>query len=152
LRREFSTIKLGITTAISSFKFINEKLRRLSEFSGSSQIGLVIEKTKEFSKTLHDQFEWLDLEAKNQATLNQVIAGCEAALERAELKSQIKNLKSLDCTAGKYNEGGRWGNSESVIRHSEITVTERDLIIKDLEAQIEHIQEELDTHNHNTEI
>ena len=76
----------------------------------------------------------------------------EKIFRLAELKSQIKNLKSLDCTAGKYNEGGRWGNSESVIRHSEITVTERDLIIKDLEAQIEHIQEELDTHNHNTEI
>ena len=76
----------------------------------------------------------------------------EKIFRLAELKSQIKNLKSLDCTTGKYNEGGRWGNSESVIRHSEITVTERDLIIKDLEAQIEHTQEELDTHNHNTEI
>jgi hypothetical protein len=76
----------------------------------------------------------------------------EKIFRLAELKSQIKNLKSLDCTAGKHTEGGRWGNSEQVIRHSEITVTERDLIIKDLEAQIEHIQEELDVHNHNTEI
>jgi hypothetical protein len=76
----------------------------------------------------------------------------EKIFRLAELKSQIKNLKSLDCTAGKHTEGGRWGNGEQVIRHSEITVTERDLIIKDLEAQIEHIQEELDVHNHNTEI
>lgn len=76
----------------------------------------------------------------------------EKIFRLAELKSQIKNLKSLDCTAGKHTEGGRWGNNESVIRHSEVTVTERDLIIKDLEAQIEHIQEELDTHNHNTKI
>ena len=89
MRREFSTVKLEITAAISSFNFINEKLRRLSEVSGSTQIGIVIEKTKEFSKALHDQFEWFGLEAKSQATLNQVIAGCDAALERAELKSLI---------------------------------------------------------------
>lgn len=90
LRREFSTVKLEITTAIAAFKSINEKLKRLSEFSGSHLIEKVIEKTGEFTKVLEDRFEWLELEARSQATFSQVITGCEASLERSALKSQIQ--------------------------------------------------------------
>lgn len=90
LRREFSTVKLEITTAISAFKSINEKLKRLSEFSGSHLIEKVLEKTREFTETLEDRFEWLELEARSQATFNQVVTGCDAALERSALKSQIQ--------------------------------------------------------------
>lgn len=90
LRREFSTVKLEITTAISAFKSINEKLKRLSEFSGSHLIEKVLGKTGELTAALKDRFEWLELEARSQATLNQVITGCDAALERSALKSQIQ--------------------------------------------------------------
>ena len=90
LRREFSTVKLAITTAISAFKSINEKLKRLYEFSGSHLIEKVIEKTGEFTEDLKDRFEWLELEARSQATFNQVISGCDATLERSALKSQIQ--------------------------------------------------------------
>ena len=90
LRREFSTVKLEITTAISAFKSINEKLKRLSEFSGSHLIEKVLVKTGEFTETLEDRFEWLELEARSQATFNQVVTGCDAALERSALKSQIQ--------------------------------------------------------------
>lgn len=90
LRREFSTIKLEITTAITAFKGINEKLKRISEFSGCHLIEKVIDKTGEFTEALEDRFEWLELEARNQATFSQVVTGCEAALERSALKSQIQ--------------------------------------------------------------
>jgi very-short-patch-repair endonuclease len=90
LRREFSAVKLEITTAISAFKSINEKLKRLSEFSGSHLIEKVLVKTGEFTETLEDRFEWLELEARSQATFNQVVTGCDAALERSALKSQIQ--------------------------------------------------------------
>ena len=90
LRREFSTVKLEITTAISTFKSINEKLKRLSEFSESHLIEKVIEKTGTFTEALEDRFEWLDLEARGQATFSQVVTGCDAALERSALKSQIQ--------------------------------------------------------------
>ena len=90
LRREFSAVKLEITTAISAFKSINEKLKRLSEFSGSHLIEKVTEKTGEFTEALEDRFEWLELEARSQATFNQVVTGCDAALERSALKSQIQ--------------------------------------------------------------
>lgn len=90
LRREFSAVKLEITTAISAFKSINEKLKRLSEFSGSHLIEKVMEKTGEFTEALEDRFEWLELEARSQATFTQVVTGCDAALERSALKSQIQ--------------------------------------------------------------
>ena len=90
LRREFSTVKLEITTAISAFNTINEKLNRLSEFSGSHLIEKVKEKTGEFTGALEDRFVWLDLEARSQATFSQVVTGCDAALERLALKSQIQ--------------------------------------------------------------
>lgn len=98
LRREFSTVKLEITAAISAFKSINEKLKRLMEFSGNQLVSKVIEKTGEFTKSLESCFKWLELEARSQATINQVIAGCGAALERSALKSQIQSnaiIKSL---------------------------------------------------------
>lgn len=90
LRREFSTIKLEITTAIAACNGIYEKLKRLSEFSRGHLTAKVIEKTDEFTQALENQFEWLELETQSQATFNQVIAGCDAALERSALKSQIQ--------------------------------------------------------------
>lgn len=98
LRREFSTVKLEITTAIAAVKDINAKLKRLSEVSGSNLLDKVLEKTGEFTEALEERFEWLELEAHSQATFSQVIAGCDAALERSSLKSQIQantRIKSL---------------------------------------------------------
>lgn len=98
LRREFSTVKLEITSAIAAVKDINAKLKRLSEFSGSNLLDNVLEKTGEFTEALEDRFEWLELEARSQATFSQVITGCDAALERSSLKSQIQantRIKSL---------------------------------------------------------
>lgn len=98
LRREFSTVKLEITTAIAAVKDINAKLKRLSEFSGSNLLDKVLEKTGEFTNALEDRFEWLELEARGQAIFSQVITGCDAALERSSLKSQIQanlRVKSL---------------------------------------------------------
>lgn len=98
LRREFSTVKLDLATAISAFNSIHQKLKLLSEFSGSNLVENVIEKTREFAESLEDRFEWLELEARSQATFGQVIKGCEAALERSALKSQIQanvRIKSL---------------------------------------------------------
>jgi transcription elongation GreA/GreB family factor len=89
IRREFSTIKLEITTVFTAFKNINEKLPRLSECSGSHLVNKVTEMTEAFTAALEDRFEWLELEARSQASFIQVIAGCEAALERSALHSKI---------------------------------------------------------------
>jgi transcription elongation GreA/GreB family factor len=98
LRREFSTVKLEITSAIAAVKDINAKLKRLSEFSGSNLLDKVLEKTGEFTVALEHRFAWLELEAHSQATFSQVITGCDAALERSQLRSEIQTnvrIKSL---------------------------------------------------------
>lgn len=98
LRREFSTVKLEITTAIAAVKDIHAKLKRLSEFSGSNLIDRVLEKTGELTESLEERFEWLELASRSQATYSQVITGYDAALERSSLKSQIQanaRIKSL---------------------------------------------------------
>lgn len=89
-RREFSTVKLEIETAIAALKDINAKLRRLSEFSGSNFVDKALEKASELTEALENQFEWLELVAHGQATYNQVIDGCDAALERSLLKTEIQ--------------------------------------------------------------
>lgn len=69
--------------------------------------------------------------------------------ELSELKNQVKQLRSLNCASGKVSSRG-WGDTETVIKHAEINVLERDKMVKDLETRIETIQEELDQWNHNT--
>ena len=105
LRREFSAVNREITTAISAIESINEKLKRLSEFSGSHLIDKVIEKTGELTEALDNQFKWLELNAQNEATFNQVIAGCEAALERMDLKAQILSNPRIKSLFGELYQG-----------------------------------------------
>jgi hypothetical protein len=69
--------------------------------------------------------------------------------ELSELKNQVKYLKSLNCASGKVS-GGRWGEGESVIKHAEINVVEKDKMVKELEVRIERLQDELDQWNHTT--
>ena len=98
LRREFSMIKQETMTAITAVQDINAKLKRLSEFSDSNLLNKVLDKTGELIEALEDRLEWLESEAQTQATFSQVITGCDAALERSSLKSQIQaniRVKSL---------------------------------------------------------
>lgn len=105
LRREFSAVNQEIAAAISAFESINEKLKRLSEFSGSHLIDKVIEKTGELTEALDDHFKWLELNARNEATFSQVIAGCEAALECTALKSQIQSNTRIKSLLGELYQG-----------------------------------------------
>ncbi len=69
--------------------------------------------------------------------------------ELSELKNQVKMLKGLNCASGKV-AGGRWGEGEPVVKHAEINVVEKDNMVKNLEARIDQIQDELDQWNHTT--
>lgn len=100
LQREFSSVKLEITTALTALKNINEKLKRLAEFIDGHLIDNVLEKTEKFTEGLKDHFDWLDLVARSQSTFSQVIAGCNSALERSGLKSQIKSNTRIKLLLG----------------------------------------------------
>lgn len=89
LRREFSTLKVELVSAISELASIDAKLTRLHEVIGAQYIEKFVSKAEEFLTELHDRLEWLTQEAVTQASLLQVISGCEAALERVELRSAI---------------------------------------------------------------
>lgn len=67
----------------------------------------------------------------------------------AELKSMAKQLRGLDCSAGKQSSYRR---EESVIKTSMISLLQRDEMVKSVEVEIEQLQEELDTHNGKTKI
>jgi hypothetical protein len=68
----------------------------------------------------------------------------------SELKSQLSNLKSLDCVEGKYSD--RYGRSEAVVKTAKISVLEKDQLVLTIEEEIEKLQEELDEHNATTSI
>jgi len=70
----------------------------------------------------------------------------------SELKSMAARLKSLNCQEGKVARG-RWdAELPPSIMVAEIGIVERDEMVKHIEAQIEEIQDILDTHNAVTEI
>jgi hypothetical protein len=68
----------------------------------------------------------------------------------SELKSQLSNLKQLDCVDGKYFD--RYSRGEAVVKTAKISVLERDQMVLTIEEEIEKLQEELDEHNATTSI
>jgi hypothetical protein len=68
----------------------------------------------------------------------------------SELKSQLSNLKQLDCVDGKYFD--RYGRGEAVVKTVKISVLEKDQMVLTIEEEIERLQEELDEHNATTSI
>ena len=71
----------------------------------------------------------------------------------SELKSRISKLQILDCNEGKVQDRYSKIHGEAPVNKTvEITILERDSLIQEIEAKIEAVQEELDTHNATTEI
>jgi hypothetical protein len=68
----------------------------------------------------------------------------------SELKSQLSNLRQLDCVDGKHFD--RYGRGEAVVKTAEISVLEKDQMVLKIEEEIERLQEELDEHNATTSI
>ena len=68
----------------------------------------------------------------------------------SELKSQLSNLKQLDCVDGKHFD--RYGRGEAVVKTAKISVLEKDQMVLKIEEEIERLQEELDEHNATTSI
>lgn len=70
----------------------------------------------------------------------------------SELKSTITRIKNLDCTEGVSNDYFSRNRENPPVKTAEISIVERDEMVKHLEEQIETIQDILDTHNQNTQI
>jgi hypothetical protein len=70
----------------------------------------------------------------------------------SELKSTISRLKSLDCTEGVSTDYYSRNRENPPVKTAEVSVVERDEMVKFMEGQIEDLQDILDNHNQNTEI
>ena len=70
----------------------------------------------------------------------------------SELKSMITRIKILDCNEGSVQDYYSRNRETPLVKESEISIVERDNMIKDMEAAIESIQDVLDNHNQITEI
>jgi hypothetical protein len=69
----------------------------------------------------------------------------------SEMKSTIAALKKMDCTEGKSNRD-RYRMESEIVLTSEISLVNRNQMIKLMETNIEEIQDKLDTFNATTEI
>lgn len=67
----------------------------------------------------------------------------------SELKNTITKIKNMDCTEGTSTYYSRIGETQP-IKTSEISIIERDEMVRDMETEINKIQDYLDNHNHNT--
>lgn len=70
----------------------------------------------------------------------------------SELKSTITRIKNLDCTEGVSNDYYSRNRENPPVKTAEISIIERDEMVRFMEEQIETIQDILDTHNQNTQI
>jgi hypothetical protein len=70
----------------------------------------------------------------------------------SELKSMITRIKNLDCNEGTVQDYYSRNRETPLVKEAEISIVERDDMIKHMEGQIEEIQDILDNHNQITEI
>jgi rRNA maturation endonuclease Nob1 len=103
----------------------------------------VVEKLGEASELTKQLIELkTKLHTANQPVFDKIFA-------MAEYKGMIKQLKRISVEEGKITE--RYGSTQS-IKEVEINITDRDKMVKLLEADIEKLQDELDFHNTTTNI
>jgi hypothetical protein len=70
----------------------------------------------------------------------------------SELKSMIARIKNLDCNEGIVQDYYSRNRETPAVKETEISIVERDEMVKHMENQIEEIQDNLDYHNQITEI
>jgi hypothetical protein len=70
----------------------------------------------------------------------------------SELKSMITRIKNLDCNEGSVQDYYSRNRETPLVKVTEISIVERDEMVKHMEGQIEEIQDILDNHNQITNI
>lgn len=128
---------------------INEEYSKMNRYN-SVEVGTnrVYSAREAMSKWMELTDELIELKTKIHLANAKVY---DKIFRMSELKSQLSNLKGLDCHEGKYSN--RYGMTESaIIKQAEIGQLEKDQMIAEMESEIEAIQEELDAHNATTTI
>lgn len=143
------TIKQALKQKNKLIKSITENTKLMQQYN-SVEVG---NKRPYSSKTLYDKIsfdmsELATLKSKihvaNTPVLNKIF-------EMSELKSLVSSIKKMDCTEGKSNRD-RYRLESEVVLTSEISLVQRNEMVKELEEKIESIQDELDVYNATTTI
>ena len=132
-------VKNKITTRINELYSLAKSYNSIEEGNPRrySVIGLLNE-ANELTREL------VDLKTKIHLA-NQPVYG--KIFLMAELKGRVKQLKGISCEEGKVTE--RYGSTVAV-KEVELDIVQRDAMVKQLESDIEQLQDELDVHNATT--
>jgi hypothetical protein len=143
------TIKQALKLKNKLIKTIGENTKLMQEYN-SIEVGneRPYSSTELLAKISEDTKELAKLKTKIHIANTPVL---EDIFLMSELKSMAQSLKKMDCTEGKSNRDRYRLESES-IKTSEISLVKRNETIKELEAQIEEIQDRLDLFNATTQI
>lgn len=131
-------------------KEIQELYARLSQYN-SVEVGNVRPYSpKDMLEQINEKSnELVELKTKIHAANTPVY---KFIFRLSELKSMIVRTKNLDCNEGSVQDYYTRNRDTPIIKQSEISIIERDEMVKQMESQIEEIQEILDNHNQNTQI
>ncbi len=142
------TVKQALKEKNSLLKRINDNMQKIQAYNSIDESNKRPYSTSELLSQVRDLTdELIDLKTK----VHQANAPVYDKIFRlSELKSLVKRINTIDCSEGKVSE--RYSRTEPTIKTSEISVVDRDTIVKDLEEQIERLQDELDVHNATTHI
>ena len=105
LRRDFSTVRIEITTVLTVFKSIEEKFKRFSEFPEGHLIETKVEKIEQLAAALERHLGQLGRHVCSEATLTEAITGYEAALERSRLRERIRSNSQVKGLLGDFFSG-----------------------------------------------
>ena len=138
---------------------LKRKNKLVKEINDTFRIVMAYNSVSEDNERPYSTKESLELWNK----LNNELIELKTAIHRAnapvynkifklsELKNQIKHLNSIDCTTG-VPPRNRYDSVVASARVAEITIIERDGMVKQIEKEIDEIQDFLDEWNFNTPI
>jgi hypothetical protein len=143
------TIKQALKEKNKLVKNIAENTKLMQQFN-SVEVGnqRPYSTSQLYEKIQEDSRELASLKAKIHIANTPVM---EDIFWMSEMKSIIAALKKMDCTEGKSNRD-RYRMESEVVLTSEISLVNRNDVIKSMELKIEIIQDKLDTFNATTEI
>lgn len=138
---------------------LKRKNKLVKEINDTFRIVMAYNSVSEGNERPYSAKESLELWNK----LNNELIELKTAIHRAnapvydkifklgELKNQIKHLNSIDCTTG-VPPRNRYDSVDLPARVAEISIIERDNLVKNLEKEIDEIQDFLDEWNFKTTI
>jgi hypothetical protein len=127
-----------------TIKDLNELLVRISDYNSYDADGVRPYSSKQMlTETMQMVDDLVKLKTRIHISNQHVY---EKIFRMSELKNLASIFKHLDCTEGKTADRYRH-SGEFLSKTSEISIIERDNIVKEIETEIEEIQSELDQHN-----